>query len=326
MKPKQRTSKGAYYVGPCETLLAGDLNKRLCGKVDLILTSPPFPLNEKKRYGNLKGEKYKNWLADLAPLFSSMLTEKGSIVIEVGNAWEPLRPVQSLLPLQSLMAFVSQPKANLRLCQQFVCYNPSRLPSPAAWVTIKRIRLTDSYTNVWWMAKDDEPYADNSKVLRPYSKSMKELLRRQSYNDGRRPSQHYIGKTSFLQRHKGSIAHNLFEMEAIDPERQPRLPNAFSISNTTSNDFFSRECNKRGMVPHPARMPSALAAFFIEFLTRPGDLVLDPFAGSNTTGYMAEKLGRRWIAIDKEAGYVAQSRIRLRDPALRTGRGARRRK
>lgn len=110
----------------------------------MILTSPPFPLNEKKSYGNMTGEKYLKWFSNLAPIFAEMLTEDGSIVIKLGNGWESKRPVQSLLPLQSLLGFVSNENAGLRLIQQFVCYNPSRLPSPAQWVTINRIRTVDS--------------------------------------------------------------------------------------------------------------------------------------------------------------------------------------
>ena len=48
--------------------------------------------------------------------------------------------------------------------------------------------------------------------------------------------------------------------------------------------------------------------------------ILDPFAGSNTTGFVSELAGRRWVAIDQEKKYVEQSRIRFRDPVLGTKR------
>jgi site-specific DNA-methyltransferase (cytosine-N4-specific) len=315
-----RTRAGAYYVGKAEDLLRGDIAAMLHGKVQLILTSPPFPLNNKKSYGNLTGEKYLKWFVELAKLFSGLLSPDGSIVIELGNAWTPGRPVQSLLPLECLMGFVNSPGARLRLCQQFICYNPARLPTPAQWVTIKRTRLTDSYTNVWWMANSDNPKADNRRVLRPYSESMKSLLRRQSYNDGRRPSEHEISKRGFLKRHRGSIQPNLFELEPLAGNTAIRLPNAMRVANTGSNGFFLRTCREREILPHPARMPPELAAFFVEFLTDPGDLVLDPFAGSNTTGFVAELLGRRWVSIDVSGDYVEQSRLRFQDPILKGAR------
>ena len=302
---------GIYFLGDSAQLLASKDFAALKGKVNLILTSPPYPLNNKKSYGNLTGDKYLEWFTSLAPVFSDLLAEDGSIVIEIGNAWEPGRPVQSLLHLESLLGFVRHKDAGLRLIQQFVCYNPSRLPSPAQWVTVNRIRTVDSFTHVWWLAKTDFPKGDNSKVLRPYSKSMKSLLRRGRYNAGRRPSEHVISGSSFLNDQGGSIAHNMFEMDALDAEREVRLPNVFSMANSASNDYFHRECKKRGITPHPARMPMGLASFFIEFLTDKGDLVLDPFAGSNTTGYSAAVAARNWVGIDAQDTYVEQSLIRF---------------
>lgn len=302
---------GIYFLGDAEQLLASDEFSSLKGKVNLILTSPPYPLNKKKSYGNLTGDAYLNWFVSLAPILSELLTDDGSIVLEIGNSWEPGRPVQSLLHLESLLGFVRHEDAGLRLIQQFVCYNPSKLPSPSQWVTVNRIRTVDSFTHVWWLAKTDFPKADNSKVLRPYSKTMKNLLKRGSYNSGKRPSEHRISKTSFLNDHGGSIAHNLFEIEALDSDREVRLPNVFSMANSASNDYFHRECKKQGIVPHPARMPLGLASFFIEFLTDKGDLVLDPFAGSNTTGFSAASAGRRWVSADVQDTYVEQSLIRF---------------
>lgn len=310
------TKLGDFYVGDSVNLLKKNLYSSYANQVQLILTSPPFPLNNKKSYGNLEGETYKQWFIDLATTFASLLTADGSIVIELGNSWLPGRPVQSLLHLESLIGFVNHPDAGLRLCQQFVCYNPSRLPSPAEWVTIRRIRLTDSYTNIWWMSKSDFPKADNQRVLRPYSKSMKALLKRQSYNTGKRPSEHVISENGFLTDHGGSISQNFFELEEMDDKREVRLPNAFSMSNSSSNDFFSRSCREQGITPHPARMPVGLAFFFIQFLTDPGDLVLDPFAGSNTTGYAAEKLERKWASFEILEQYAEQAQLRLQDPSL----------
>src|SRR4030067_2353895 len=204
-----KTPLGEYYAGDARQLLESELGRSLHGKVNLILTSPPFPLNKKKSYGNFEGEKYKEWFIGMAKAFSQLLTKKGSSIIEMGNAWVPGRPVQSLLHLESLIGFVKNPEAKLRLCQQFICYNPSRLPSPAQWVTVKRIRPTDSYTHIWWMAKTDFPRADNRKVLRPYSRSMRELLERRHYNNGKRPSEHKISKEGFLTNHGGSISPKL---------------------------------------------------------------------------------------------------------------------
>lgn len=312
IKPIQETHQGKLFIGASEKILKSTVGKKLQGKVQLIFTSPPFPLNLKKRYGNKQGTEYIEWLSTFAPLLANLLTPNGSIVIELGNAWEPQKPIQSLLPLQSLLSFVQHPQANLVLCQEFICYNPARLPSPAPWVTIERCRVTDSYTHLWWMAKTDKPKADNRKILRPYSKSAKKLHERGSYNHGPRPSGHVLSEKSFLKQHEGSIIPNVIEMEAINEDNPPRLPtNAFNISHTTSNDYYSRQCKERNIEPHPARMPLQLVDLFIQFLTDKNDIVLDPFAGSNATGFCAARSGRRWVSIEANEEYAVHSTIRF---------------
>lgn len=307
------TRNGGYFVADSkESLKKGCLYNKIKGNVQLIFTSPPFPLNNKKKYGNLQGEEYQKWFASLAETFSELLTENGSIVIELGNSWVHGKPIQSLLHLHSLIGFLENENAGLQLCQEFICYNPSRLPSPAQWVTINRIRTVDSFTRLWWMAKSDFPKADNSKILRPYSKSMLSLLKKQKYNSGKRPSEHLISEESFLANHGGSIMPNVIELEQADEFREVRLPHNFlSYSNTTSNDLFTKKCKEKNIQIHPARMPRQLPEFFIEFLTDEGDLVLDPFAGSNTTGVTAEMMNRKWVSLEIKEEYAEQAKIRL---------------
>src|SRR5438132_13718692 len=140
-----RTAKGQMLLGTAEELLASSVANKYRGKAQLIFTSPPFPLNRKKKYGNFKGEEYVEWLASFAPIFREFLKEDGSIVMEMGNAWKPGQPVMSTLALQALLAFLN--KCNYHLCQQFICYNPARLPGPAQWVNVERIRVKDSFTH-----------------------------------------------------------------------------------------------------------------------------------------------------------------------------------
>jgi site-specific DNA-methyltransferase (cytosine-N4-specific) len=167
------------------------------------------------------------------------------------------------------------------------------------------------------MANSDYPKADNNNILRPYSKSMKRLHKKKKFNAGKRPSEHVISEEGFLKRNRGSIAHNVLELEQIDDSKDLRLPfSMLSIANTKSNDFFTKTCKERNEVPHPARMPLELASFFINFLTEPGDTVLDPFGGSNTTGFSAERAKRNWISIEVSEEYGEQSIIRFEDPSL----------
>jgi site-specific DNA-methyltransferase (cytosine-N4-specific) len=289
-----------------EAFLASDVAFAVKNDVQLAFTSPPFPLNRRKRYGNLKGEEYLDWLGQQAEPLGDLLTDDGSLVVELGNAWEPGEPVMSTLPLRALLRVLES--GGFHLCQQFVVYNRARLPSPVQWVNVERVRAKDAYTQVWWMSRTPRPKADNRKVLQEYSPSMKKLLRRQSYNAGRRHSEHVIGETSFLTDNGGAIPSNVL-----------------TTSNTvsTANDY-TRYCEATGLRVHPARMPPELAEFFIRFLTDEGDLVLDPFAGSNTSGAVAESLGRRWLSVEPDDDFVAGSVARFPGARPRRRRGARR--
>ena len=287
-----RTGLGMMIEGNAEDVLNSHLLRPYCGQTQLIFTSPPFPLNRKKKYGNRTGQDYIEWLADLAMPLVRYLKNNGSIAIELGNSWEPGKPSMSTLALRALLTF--QERGKLELCQQFVCSNRAKLPSPAQWVNVERIRVKDAFTHVWWMSPTDRPKANNRRVLVPYSSAMKNLLETQKYNAGKRPSEHSIGEKSFLNDNGGAIPSNVIE-----------------VTNTHATDTYLRYCKMNDITPHPARMPMKLAEFFIEFLTEPGDLVIDPFGGSNVTGAAAESLNRRWISIESEPKYAEASMARF---------------
>ena len=127
------------------------------------------------------------------------------------------------------------------------------------------------------------------------SDRMKKLLKDPDgfYSPKKRPSGHDIGR-GFKKENKGAIPSNLLQ-----------------IANSESNGKYSSRCKAVGTKQHPARFPAKLPEFFIRFLTDPGDLVVDIFAGSNTTGWVAEKEGRQWLAFDKEREYLASSSFRF---------------
>lgn len=286
------TPRGRMLHGKSDEILADGSLIRFENKINLIFTSPPFPLNRKKQYGNETGEAYIKWLCAFGPLFKKMLAPDGSIVVEMGNSWEPGMPVMSTLALRALLQF--QEKNELHLCQEFIWHNPARLPSPAQWVNVERSRVKDSFTKLWWMAPTEKPKASNQRVLQEYSKAMKTLLKRGTYNAGKRPSEHDISETAFLRDNGGAIPSNVL-----------------TYANTQNGDAYQTYCRENELPQHPARMPADLAKFFIKFLTVAGDVVLDPFGGSNTTGAVAEELDRFWISIEASEDYIKGSRGRF---------------
>ena len=281
-RQRYRTRLGAAYHGDSAELLTALPD----ASVQAIVTSPPFALKSKKQYGNPSEDEYVDWFLGFVPEFTRVLKEDGSIVIDIGGAWMPRSPTRSIYQFELLVALVR--KCGLFLAEEFYWFNRAKLPGPAQWVTIDRVRVKDTVNPIWWLSKTEHPKADNRRVLKPYSKSMHELFRR-GYNKGPRPSGHVVGD-KFGADNGGAIP-----------------PNVIEVSNTRSVDSYQVFCREHGHRIHPARFPREVPDFFVRFLTEPGDLVLDPFAGSNVTGSVAEEHGREWIAFEKDLDYVEGS-------------------
>lgn len=164
-------------------------------------------------------------------------------------------------------------------------YDPAKLPTPAEWVTVRRIRVKDAINKIWWLSKTAWPKASNRRVLQPYSDSMRDLLKN-GYTPRLRPSGHDISKR-FRTDNGAAIP-----------------PNLIAVANTDSNSPYLRYCRKHHLPAHPARFPVELPEFFVRMLTDEGDLVIDPFAGSCVTGEVCERLGREWICVELREDYL----------------------
>jgi DNA modification methylase len=256
--------------------------------IALVLTSPPFALKRQKAYGNVAPGEYVEWLWPFAVEIHRVLRPDGSFVLDLGGAWNTGTGTRSLYQYELILRLARI----FHLAQEFYWYNPSKLPTPAEWVTIRRTRVKDAVNTLWWLSKTTEPNADNRRVLRPYSRSMHRLLR-DGYEPATRPSQHKLGP-HFRRDNGGAIP-----------------PNVLTVPNTRSSDPYIKRCRAAGLPVHPARFPAAVPQFFVRFLTEPGQWVLDPFSGSNVTGAVAEELGRRWLSVEINGDYVAGSRFRF---------------
>jgi len=307
LTPEFTTKLGKAYCAKIEDFMQSPTARRLAGNVDLILTSPPFPLLSPKSYGNRVGSDYRSWIVDVSISLRKLLSDSGSLVVEIGNTWNKGRPTMSLLPLQTLMSIAED--AEYELCQQFIWENTAKLPGPATYVNIERIRLKDSHTNIWWYGKTSHPKANNRNILTPYKDGQQKLMKSGSYNSGSRPSEHRIGEKSFLPNNGGAIRGSTFSF----PETESRS-SVIRMANTKRDIGYYQWCTSKNLTMHPARMPLNLAKMFVEFLTEPGDLVLDPFGGSGTTGQAAEDLGRRWISVEMDRNYIEGSKGRFANP------------
>lgn len=293
MQVAYTTNLGQAIIGDSRDLLASLPDN----SIDLVITSPPFALEgRKKAYGNLEGSEYIDWLLEFGRLVYAKLSESGSFVLDLGGAYNRGEPTYSLYQYRTLIRLCDE--VGFKLAQPFYWHNTSALPAPIEWVNKRKLRAKNSVNTVWWLSKTSHPKADITRVLTPYSDRMKKMLQKPEefvpHEGVERPSGHVMGLKSWTTDHGGAIPPNLLQMP-----------------NSESNSQYIRYCKALGIKPHPARFPETLPIFFIKYLTDPGDLVVDIFAGSNTTGHAAEGLQRRWIACELLPEYAAASALRF---------------
>jgi DNA modification methylase len=303
-EPLYRTTYGAAFLGDSQQLLA----QLPTGSVNLVFTSPPYALHFKKEYGNAHKRDYVRWFIPFATEILRVLKDDGSFVLNIGGSYNEGTPTRSLYHFHLLIALVEE--VGFHLAQECFWYNPAKMPMPAEWVTVRRIRVKDSVEYVWWFSKTPWPKASNSRVLKEYSPDMIRLSRR-GVKPTVRPSGHVIRDSFDKVEAGGAIPPNVVEDGLPDELEVPVSETMLKFGNNAANDEYAKRSKELGLKMHPARFPPALPEFFIKLLTDVGDTVIDPFAGSNTTGVVAEGLRRRWIAMERVSEYLHASKVRF---------------
>lgn len=286
--PAYTTRRGAAYLGDAIELLRA----MPAESVNLVVTSPPYALEFKKEYGNEPQAKYVDWFLPFAREVQRILRPDGSFIVNVGGAWQKGHPTRSLYHFRLLLELVET--VGFFLAQEIYWHNPAKMPTPAEWVNVQRIRVKDSIEPCWWLSKTERPKASNLNVLVPYSDDMVRLIDR-GFRAKKRPSGHLV-KATWQKDLGGAIPGNVLTM-----------------GNNDSNGRYIATLTERGLKVHPARFPVQLPEWFIRFLTEPGDVVLDIFGGSMTTGWAAERLDRAWLGFELSDEYVEASRLRFYD-------------
>jgi len=299
-RPFYETELGAAYLADSREVMR-DLPP---DSINLVLTSPPYALHFKKEYGNVEKADYVAWFLSFAREIHRLLKDDGSFILNIGGSYNKGVPTRSLYHFKLLIALVEE--VGFHLAQECFWYNPAKMPAPSEWVGVRRVRIKDSVEYVWWLSKTPHPKANNRNVLKPYGADMIRLNQK-GVKTTVRPSGHAIRDGFDAIEPGGAIPSNV--IESIEPEKEPE--NILKLGNNAANDTYTKRCKETGIKIHPARFPAPLPAFFIKLLTDEGDIVLDPFAGSNMTGAVSERLGRRWIAVDTIEEYLEASKFRF---------------
>ena len=265
--------------------------------VDLLFTSPPYPILRGKAYGTWAVDEWLEWMGDLATDWRKMLRPTGSLMVNLGTVWQPGQPTVDPYIERFVIKMIDD--LGFYLADRLYWHNPTKMAAPMPWVAIKRVRVKQSIEPVLWFSKEPNPKSDNRRVLQPYKEKTKQRYIGKKSDVVKRPSGYGLGENSFSKDNGGSIPHSLI----IEP-------------NSSSNDAYRRACRAAEMPIHPATFPSALPEFAIKLTTEPGDLVYDPFLGSATTAAAAENLGRRWVGSERSLAYLAGSAFRFPDAHL----------
>ena len=264
------------------------------GAIDLIYTSPPYPLLQPKEYGNLNSADWLKWMGDLSELWSGLLDNTGSLVVNIGSISEAGKPFKDPYAARFQLDLID--RLGLHLVDEHYWHNPAKLPSPVQWVSVQKKRLKNTVEHVLWFAKSSDFKSNNDNVREPESPHTARYRKNALASGkglGKRPGGSIAGK-GFLKSNGTAI------------------PSVLQVqSHEGPHSVYRRACKQAGIKPHPAISPLALPDRFIRLTTEPGDLVYDPMAGSLATCYAAELLGRHWIGSEPSAHYIAGGTLRF---------------
>jgi DNA modification methylase len=273
------TELGVAILGTCEHVFS-----RLDVPITLVLTSPPYPLKQSRAYGNPPEVVYVDWICRAIEPLARNLVRGGSLCINLTNdAFMPGLPSRSMY-LERL-ALALHDRLGLHLMDRLIWENRSKPPGPVQYASIQRVQLNVSWEPVLWFTNDPSCVkADNRRVLQQHTQRHLDLIR-----NG--------GEQRDVSNSDGAY---VIRPGAYGAETAGRIPkNVLSFGHRCAAQLaYKKAARAMGLPVHGAPMPLKLAMFLIEFLTEPGDLVVDPFGGSFTTADGAEQLDRRWVVTE----------------------------
>jgi site-specific DNA-methyltransferase (cytosine-N4-specific) len=281
IQPKSTMLAFSTELGAALWSLSDDVFSELDAPITLCLTSPPYPLRQARAYGNPDQKEYIEFVVEsLRPIVNN-LEDGGSICLNISNdIFEPGSPARSLYRERLVIALADE--LGLSKMDELVWNNPCKAPGPIQWASKKRSQLNVAWEPVYWFTNNPSRVkSDNRRVLLPHTERHLKLIR----SGGTRAERNH--SDGAYRTRKGAYSNPT-------PGRIPK--NVLQIPhNCTSQSRYKVMARQLGLPPHGAPFPLALATFLIRFLTEPGDLVVDLFAGSLTTGEAAERENRRWL-------------------------------
>jgi len=288
------TELGIAILGTCEHVFS-----RIDAPITLVLTSPPYPLKQTRAYGNPPEVVYVDWICrTLEPVVKNM-APGASLCLNVSNdCFLPGSPARSLYRERLVLAL--HDRLGLFKMDELIWENRSKPPGPVQYASIQRNQLNVAWEPVYWLTNNPKLVkADNRRVLQQHTERQLALIR-----GG--------GEQRDVSNSDGAY---VIRPGAYGVETAGSIPkNVLSFGHRCSAQLaYKQAARAMGLPVHGAPMPLKLAKFLVEFLSAPGDLVVDPFGGSFTTADAAEQLGRQWLSTDCMLEYVLGGSSRFVD-------------
>ncbi|MEJ6003691.1 DNA methyltransferase [Paucibacter soli] len=286
------TELGVALWGACN-----DVFGSMTESIAVAITSPPYPLANPRAYGNPSQEEWVDFVCrSLEPIVKRLLPG-GTIAVNLSNdVFEPGSPARSLYRAKFEIAMYE--RLGMSLLDQVIWENPSKPPGPFQWASKRRMQLNVGYEPILVFCNDPlKCFADNRRVLQPHTETHKKLIERGGEQRARSNSD------GSYRVYQGSYGN----------ETAGRIPkNVLRYGHSCADQRSMRKMAKAAGLPvHGASMPLALAIFLVKWLSRPGDLIVDPFGGTQTTAKAAELLGRLWATSEIYAEYVWNGKFRF---------------
>ena len=266
LKPAFKTEHGALFVGDCLPILRSLPDSSL----DLVVTSPPY--DGQPKYQNserYERDWYRGFFLDVTAELFKKLKPHGSFVLN----YRSKRHGDERGTLQYELVFWLREQGFL-FCEDFVWGKPS--PPPGRFNRF----LKDAVEYCFQFAKTPRWQFFPEHCLAPARWDAKDRERRKR------------------------LAHNYIRVNEPSGQGRKRVQAGPDMVRPSTLIHLEPEFSPNP-TSHPARFPLSLPSFFIRLLTQPGQVVLDPFGGTGTTGVAAETLGRQWILTEIDSRYAA---------------------
>ena len=281
IQPKSTLVAFSTELGTALWSLSDDVFNELDAPITLCLTSPPYPLRRARAYGNPELSEYIEFVVESLRPIAKNLVEGGSICLNISNdIFEPGTPARSLYREKLVIALAEE--LGLWKMDELIWHNPCKPPAPAMWASRTRQQLNATYEPILWLSNNPARVkSDNRRVLQPHSQKHLDWVRSGGVKSSRSHSDgaYRVRAGSYGTETAGKIPRNILTFP----------------HNCPSQSAYKAKARDLGLPPHGAPYPLALATFLIRFLSEEGDLVVDPFGGSLTTGLASEQENRRWL-------------------------------